>query len=240
MQEIKVWSVDQEDPWRTGWLPTPVSLPGESHGQSSLLLGCPGGATGKELACQSKSHERRWSDPYKDPLEAGTATHSSILAWKIPWTEEPGGLHSIGSQRGRRDWSNLACNVSPELLNATTGNIWWEYLWKVSFPVPLPGVSFTCFPRNVIRDFSCGDTHALPNTHGVPDVEYRHNIFLLDPDALLPVTYSIHFLNIHPSQFPHLILLCATSSTLCSCHFICSIVTLCVSSITVLICSAHG
>ena len=33
----------------------------------------------------------------EDPLEKGMATHSSILAWKIPWTEEPGGLRSIGS-----------------------------------------------------------------------------------------------------------------------------------------------
>ena len=32
----------------------------------------------------------------KDPLEKGTATHSSILAWRIPWTEETGGLQSIG------------------------------------------------------------------------------------------------------------------------------------------------
>ena len=35
----------------------------------------------------------------KDFLEKGTATHSSILAWRIPWTEEPGGLQSLGSQR---------------------------------------------------------------------------------------------------------------------------------------------
>ena len=35
----------------------------------------------------------------EDPLEDETAIHSSILAWKIPWTEEPGGLQSVGSQR---------------------------------------------------------------------------------------------------------------------------------------------
>ena len=35
----------------------------------------------------------------KDPLEKGMATHSSILAWRIPWTEEPGRLQSMGSQR---------------------------------------------------------------------------------------------------------------------------------------------
>ena len=38
----------------------------------------------------------------ENPLE-GTATHSSILAWEIPWTEEPGGQHSMGSQRVRHD-----------------------------------------------------------------------------------------------------------------------------------------
>ena len=37
----------------------------------------------------------------EDPLETGMATHSSILAWRIPWTEEPGGLQSIGSHRGK-------------------------------------------------------------------------------------------------------------------------------------------
>ena len=35
----------------------------------------------------------------KDPLEEGVAAHSSVLAWRIPWTEEPGGLQSTGSQR---------------------------------------------------------------------------------------------------------------------------------------------
>ena len=39
----------------------------------------------------------------EDPLEEGMATHSSILGWRIPWTEEPGGLQSMGSQRAGRD-----------------------------------------------------------------------------------------------------------------------------------------
>ena len=45
----------------------------------------------------------------ENPLGKGMATHSSILAWRIPWAEEPGGLPSIGSQRVGHDWSNLAC-----------------------------------------------------------------------------------------------------------------------------------
>ena len=40
---------------------------------------------------------------WEDPLEKGPATHSSILAWRIPWIEEPGGLQSIGSQRVGHD-----------------------------------------------------------------------------------------------------------------------------------------
>ena len=40
---------------------------------------------------------------WEDPLEKGMATHSSILAWRIPWTEEPGGLQFMGSQRVQKD-----------------------------------------------------------------------------------------------------------------------------------------
>ena len=61
---------------------------------SGLILGFPGGSYGRKSACntiQSLSCE--------DPLEEGMATHSTNLAWRIPWTEEPGGLWSIGSQR---------------------------------------------------------------------------------------------------------------------------------------------
>ena len=44
----------------------------------------------------------------EDPLEEGMATHSSIFAWEIPWTEEPSELQSIGLQRVRHNWSDLA------------------------------------------------------------------------------------------------------------------------------------
>ena len=53
-------------------------------------------------------------DP-EDSLEKGMATHSSILAWEIPWTEEPGGLQSMGSQRVELDW--VANTLSPPLLS---------------------------------------------------------------------------------------------------------------------------
>ena len=54
----------------------------------------------------------------EDPLEKGMATHSSILAWKIPWTEEPGGLQSMGLQRVRHDW---VTNTFTALISYTSG-----------------------------------------------------------------------------------------------------------------------
>ena len=73
-------------------------------------MGFPGGASGKEPACQCRRHKRHWFGPRvgKIPLEEGIAIHSSILAWRSPWTKEPGGQQSIGSKRVRHDWSNLA------------------------------------------------------------------------------------------------------------------------------------
>ena len=49
--------------------------------------------------------QETWVRPLsrKDPLEEGMATHSSIFAWRIPWTEQPGGLQSMGLQRAGHD-----------------------------------------------------------------------------------------------------------------------------------------
>ena len=64
----------------------------------------PGGSLVKNLPAKQEHQEARvQSLGWADPLEEGMATHSSILAWRIPWTEEPGGLQSIGSQRVRHD-----------------------------------------------------------------------------------------------------------------------------------------
>ena len=64
-----------------------------------------GGANGKEPACQCRrlKEMRIPSLGWEDALEEEMATHSSILAWRIPWTEEPGGLQSMGSQRAGHD-----------------------------------------------------------------------------------------------------------------------------------------
>ena len=57
---------------------------------------------------------------WEDPPEKDTATHSSTLDWRIPWTEEPGGLPSIGSQRVRCDWSDLAHICTHTLISIHT------------------------------------------------------------------------------------------------------------------------
>ena len=59
-------------------------------------------------ACQEMQETWIQSLGQEDPLEKGMATRSSIPAWEIPWTVEPGGLQSVGSQRVRNDWSDLA------------------------------------------------------------------------------------------------------------------------------------
>ena len=51
------------------------------------------------------------------------ATYSSILAWRIPWTEEPGRLQSTGLHRVRHNWSNLACTCVAH----TCSNLYWQY-----------------------------------------------------------------------------------------------------------------
>ena len=81
---------------RRQWQPTPVLMPGISHGRRSLVGFSPWGR-----------EESRLSDFtfifHFHVLEKEMATHSSVLAWRIPGMEEPGGLPSIGSRRVRHD-----------------------------------------------------------------------------------------------------------------------------------------
>ena len=70
-------------PWRRDRLPTPV------------YLGLPGGSEGEELTHNAGTQV--WSLGREDPLEWEMATHSSILSWRVPWTEKPGELQFMGS-----------------------------------------------------------------------------------------------------------------------------------------------
>ena len=66
----------------------------------------PGGSAVRNPPAMQETQEM-WvqSLGWEDPLKEGTATHSSIQAWRIPWTEEPGGLQSMGLPGVRYDWS---------------------------------------------------------------------------------------------------------------------------------------
>ena len=64
----------------------------------------------KNLPTMQKTQVRSLSQ--EDPLEKAMAPHSGILAWRIPWTEEPGGLQSVGSQRVRHDGVTLTSVTS--------------------------------------------------------------------------------------------------------------------------------
>ena len=71
-----------------------------------LYRGCQGAAQRlKNLPAMQETWVRSPDRVGKIPLEKGMATHSSILAWRIAWTEEPGGFQSMGSQRVRHDWA---------------------------------------------------------------------------------------------------------------------------------------
>ena len=73
---------------------------------STFLMGIrcyAGDSDGKESACNAGAWVQSLGE--EDPLEKKMATHSSILACKIPWTEEPGGLQFMGLQRVRHHWA---------------------------------------------------------------------------------------------------------------------------------------
>ena len=72
-----------------------------SLAETQGLMAFPGGSDSKDYSC---NETRVRSLGQEDPLEEGTATHSIILAWRISWTEEPGRLQSMGSQRVRHNW----------------------------------------------------------------------------------------------------------------------------------------
>ena len=91
---------------RRQWHPTPVLLPEKSHGRRSLVGYSPWGRK------ESDTTERLDFTFHFHALEKEIATHSSVLAWRIPGTGEPGGLLSMGLHRVGHDWSDLAAAAS--------------------------------------------------------------------------------------------------------------------------------
>ena len=68
---------------------------------------------------------------WEDSLEKGMATHFSTLAWRIPWTEEPGGLQSMGSHRVGYDWATdieYTC-IKTDISSSLEGNTYISHCW---------------------------------------------------------------------------------------------------------------
>ena len=98
------------------------------------------------ISLQCKRHRRPRFNLWvrKIPWSRKMATHSSILAWKTPWTEKPGGLWSMGSQRVGHDWRDLALwlnqrSVPQRRLGVMFSAPWWhqtekckggEWIWR--------------------------------------------------------------------------------------------------------------
>ena len=80
-----------------------VTSPEPSSLSPLVNKGFLGGSGGKESACQCRRHGLDFLGSGRSPGEGTGYPHSSVLAWRIPWTEEPGGLQSTGLQRVRHD-----------------------------------------------------------------------------------------------------------------------------------------
>ena len=115
---------------------------------------------------QELQETRIWSLGLEYPLK-GKATRFSILAWRIPWTEEPGGLQSMGCPRVGHDWSHLACmhpvgtwrsgtmtaSSKPSTYQGLGSRGWWMDRDLLGFPGGSDGKAFAC---------NAGDPDSIP------------------------------------------------------------------------------
>ena len=163
---------------RRRWHPTPVLLSGKSHGWRSLVGCSPGGH--EELDTTERLHFHF----SLNALEKEMATHSSVLAWRIPGTGKPGGLPSIGSHRVRHDWKWLnSSSSSMFIINPYLKCTVWEcssfsvfgfgfgfmlfallcFLWSFCFV----WVTLKCLVDSFITTFHCGKEESSTSFLGV-------------------------------------------------------------------------
>ena len=119
IRETRVWSLGREDPlekemathssilaWKIPWTKEPARLQSVGSQRVRHVL-----VTKHALVAQRLKHLPGmqetwvWSLGQEDPLEKEMETHSSTLAWRIPWREEPGRLQCMGSQRVGHNWA---------------------------------------------------------------------------------------------------------------------------------------
>ena len=115
--------------------------------------------SGKESARQCRRC-RLWSPAREDPLEKEMATHSSIFVWKIQWTEEPGGLHSTGSQRvGHSSSSSTIPHPCGLFAFPSSGNCCKEITLNWKYEVELIWTLHVTEPRAGTESASLAATH---------------------------------------------------------------------------------
>ena len=122
----------------------------------------------------------------EDPLEKGSATHSSIFAWKIPWAEEPGGLQSMGLQTVGDDWVRLKKKKISPLSIQTFLAFPQQYEWSPLISQHI-SFSFSIFCKTASVQFSSAaqscptpcdpmdcSTPSLPVHHQLPEFTQTH------------------------------------------------------------------
>ena len=152
----------------------------------SQLTGFPGGTSGKEPTCQCRRHKGHgWSLGQEDPLEEGMASHSSILPWRIPWTEEPGMLQSMGLQRAGHGWATELKHIYASLVAQLIKNLYamletqfnswiWKFPWRQD---RLPTLVFLGFPGGSdVEEFisNVGDLGLIPGSGRSPGGGHGH------------------------------------------------------------------
>ena len=161
--------------------PTPVLLPGKSHGRRSLVGCSPWGPWVWHDSLTSRSIFTF----HFHALEKEMAIHSSVLAWRIPGTGEPGGLPSMGLHRAGHDWSDLA---------AAKCAIWWfdvHKFCKMITTIRLVNKSTTSY----IYHYFCVCAVRMLKTYSLNKMQV-HNAVLLT---------LVHLLYIRTPEYIHFI-----------------------------------
>ena len=149
-----------------GWIPGSGRSPGEGKERYPLQYSW-AFLVAQMVVKNLPAMQETWvqSLGWDDPLEKGMATHSSILAWRIPWTEEPGRLQSMGLQRVRHDWATFILSKSIPSLRDT------QKFWRNTHREPATNVSCVK-PAILVQGFLC--------LLGLLQVSFEH---VVAPDA---------------------------------------------------------
>jgi len=175
-----------------------------------------------------------WSLGWEDSLEKGMATHSSILAWRALWTDVPGGLQSMGSQRVRYDWvANIEKIIALEdpISVINLQREWWKYQGTqqtcrpcpsfqgpcssflralptsgVCIPSPVhPSSLHSAFPSPVLSTLCCWELLGVRHTALYPFwTPWRIHVFAVFPASLNSLDSDLKMQKGSTSLYPHM------------------------------------